>query len=160
MGFLFTKCASMTEPSVKWRLEENDMENYINKNNLEESLSSLNEKMNKMKKYNLNILYYDELLLEERENNDNCTFLSININGTFYGCHYFELFKIICEKIINSKKEFILISSGSSAQQVFDYCSNIKEIKAYLIYCFDKDKYLPLKKNIQNYLEFIIFLMI
>jgi len=25
----------------------------------------------------------------------------MNINGTFYGCHYFELFKIVCEKIKN-----------------------------------------------------------
>ena len=159
MGFLFSKknydlkvkneIVIGCYHSVNWRLEEfkKFMEDYINKNNLKESLSSLNEKMNKMKKYNLNIIYYDELLLEERENNDNSTFLSININGTFYGCHYYELFKIICQKIINSKKEFILISSGSSAQKVFDYCSNIKEIKAYLIYCFNKDKYLPLKNK-------------
>ena len=139
--------------SVEWRLEEeeklrkkykNYFEVYIIENNLKESLSSLNQKMEKMRKYNINILYYDELLLEAKENNDNCTFLEINTNGTFYGCHYFELFKIVCEKIINSKKEFILISSGSSAQKVFDHCSNIKEIKAYLIYCFDKSKYLPL----------------
>ena len=36
--------------------------------------------------------------LLNKENSDNCTFLSMNMNGTFYGCHYFELFKIVCEK--------------------------------------------------------------
>ena len=56
------------------------------------------EEKNEMKKYNLNILYYDENLRDKGENSDNCTFFDLNINGTFYGCHYFELFKIVCEK--------------------------------------------------------------
>lgn len=68
----------------------------------------------------------------------------MNINGTFYGCHYFELLKIVCEKINNKKKEFILISSGSCSKKVFDYCSNINEIREYFIYCFNADKYKPL----------------
>ncbi len=102
------------------------------------------QKNNKIKKYNLNILYYDEHLKNNEENSDNCSFIDINTNGTFYGCHNFELFKIVCEKIINNKKEFILISSGSAAKKVFDYCSNIKEIREFYIYCFQIEKYLPL----------------
>ena len=141
-------CVEYRIRSVEWRLEKEKesiiKHKNINDNNLKESFSSLNQKMDKMRKYNLNILYYDELLIESRENNDNCTFFSLNTNGTFYGCHYFELFKIVCEKIIKSKKEFILISSGSSSQKIFDYCANIKEIRTYLIYCFDKEKYIPL----------------
>ena len=79
----------------------------------------------------------------------------MNTNGTFYGCHNFELFKIVCEKLVKSKKEFILLSSGSCAQKIYDYCSNIKEIREYFIYCFLKDKYMPLmnkypKKGVYN----------
>jgi hypothetical protein len=66
------------------------------------------EKKKETKKFNLNILYYDEYLLN-KENSNNCSFLYMNMNGTFYGCHYFDLFKIVCEKIKRNKKEFILI---------------------------------------------------
>ena len=67
----------------------------------------------------------------------------MNINGTFYGRHNFELFKIVCEKIRINKKQFILISSGSAAKKIYDYCSNIKEIREYLIYCFIKKNIWP-----------------
>ena len=99
---------------------------------------------NKPKKYNLNILYYDEHLRNDEENSDNCSFIEMNTNGTFYGCHNFELFKIVCEKLIKSKKEFILLSSGSCAEKIYDYCSNMNEIREYYIYCFLKEKYMPL----------------
>ena len=92
-----------------------------------------NKKVAKTKKYNLNILYYDEHLRNDEENSDNCSFFCMNTNGTFYGCHNFELFKIVCEKIVKSKKEFILLSSGSSAQKIYDYCLNMKEIREYYI---------------------------
>lgn len=97
-------------------------------------------KIEKKEKYDLNILYYDENLLN-KENSDNCCFLSMNMNGTFYGCHYFDLFKIICDKIKRNKNQFILITSGSCAQKKFNYCSNINEIREYFIFCFDEEKY-------------------
>ena len=96
------------------------------------------------KKYNLNILYYDENLIGSKENSDNCSFIEMNTNGTFYGCHNFKLFKIVCEKIKRNQKQFILITSGSAAKKIYDYCYNIKEIREYFIYCFQKDKYIPL----------------
>ena len=108
------------------------------------SIENSYKEINKIKKYNLNILYYDEHLRDEEENSDNCSFIEMNINGTFYGCHNFELFKIICEKIKNKNKEFILLSSGSAAKKIYDYCSNIKEIREYYIYCYYKEKYIPL----------------
>ena len=58
----------------------------------------------KPKKYNLNILYYDEHLKNDEENSDNCSFIVMNTNGTFYGCHNFELFKIVCDKLKKPKK--------------------------------------------------------
>ena len=103
-------------------------------------------KKEKIQKRHLNILYYDKNLNNE-ENSDLCAHISFNINGTFYGCHNFELFKIIIEKIKDSKKDFILICSGSSAKKIFDYCSNVNEINSYYIYCYDKQKYIPLIKE-------------
>ena len=85
-------------------------------------------------------------ILDEKKSSNNCTFFEMNTYGTFYGCHYFELFKTVCKKIKNNKKEFILISSGSCAQKIFNYCSDIDEIREYFIYCFNIDKYKPLKK--------------
>ena len=99
------------------------------------------------KKLELNILYYDESLKNTEENNLNCSFFKMNIKGTFYGCHNENLFKYICDKIRNSNKEFILISSGSSAEKIYDYWSDICQIKNYYIYCLGTDKYAPLKRS-------------
>ena len=114
------------------------------------SIENSYKEINKIKKYNLNILYYDEHLRDEEENSDNCSFIEMNINGTFYGCHNFELFKIICEKIKNKNKEFILLSSGSAAKKIYDYCSNIKEIREYYIYCYYKEKYNTFNESISK----------
>ena len=144
-------CGILCAESVEFKL--NKISYSINEENFlsnEEKLFLLQKYWkNKIifKKYNLNILYYDEHLKDNEENCDNETFFEMNNNGTFYGCHNFELFKIVCEKIIGNKKEVILLTSGSSAQKIFDYCSNIKEIREYYIYCFDKDKYIPLMKK-------------
>ena len=152
------------QESVKWKLEKE--ENYLKKMkeyNQEKSENNfltpkkkysftsnigtsylIKKKISKIKKFNLNILYYDEHLKDNEENSDNCSFIEMNINGTFYGCHNFELFKAVCLKLINKNKEFILLTSGSSAQKIYNYCSSIKEIREYYIYCFRKDKYIPL----------------
>ena len=71
----------------------------------------------------------------------------MNLNGTFYGCHYFELFEKVYEKIKRNKTEFILISSGVSAEKIFDFCSNMKEIREYYIYCHEKEKYTNLTEK-------------
>ena len=112
--------------------KEKKLNNILSKESKKEYLKK-GEKINIIKKYDLNIIYYDENL-KNPENSDNCSFFDMNINGTFYGCHYFELFKIVCEKIKNTKKEFILISSGSCSKKVFDHCSNIEEIRKYILF--------------------------
>ena len=116
---------------------------YATFNNLKDSKLTFSKKPFK-KQIILNILYYDESLLDKEENNDNCSFLQINTKGTFYGCHNFDLFKNVCEKIKKGGKEFILLSSGSSAEKIFNYCMNMKEIREFYIYCYLKEKYIPL----------------
>jgi hypothetical protein len=92
----------------------------------------------------LNILYYDELLRKRPENADNCTFFQMNINGTFYGCHTLKLFKQILKKIRSSHKQFILITSGSSSEKIFNICINMEEIRECYIYCYLKENYIHL----------------
>ncbi len=88
--------------SIDYKLKKKKIDKIYKK-----SIYSYNSKKH-VKKINLNILYYDENLNNE-ENSDNSSFLFLNIDGTFYGCHYFELFKIICEKIKNKKKRIYII---------------------------------------------------
>ena len=133
---------NMNLNSSELRIKERLFSEIKNNNNLQ-----INIENNSYNKCKLNILYYDENLKNKDENKDICTFFEMNLLGTFYGCHYFELFKNICEKIKRNKIKFILISSGSSAEKIFDYCSNIDEIREYYIYCSEKEKYKYLFDN-------------
>jgi len=101
-----------------------------------------------LSKLPLNIIYYDENLKDKgNENSDNCTFFQMNLTGTFYGCHNFQLFQLVCEQIKKRKKIFILLCSGSASEKIFDYCSNMEQIREYYIFCFKKEKYEPLLKK-------------
>ena len=93
----------------------------------------------------LNIVYYDENLRDRGgENSNNCTFFQMNTKGTFYGCHNFDLFQLVCEEIKKRDKQFILLCSGRAAEKIFKYCSDIEQIREYYIFCFKKADYIPL----------------
>ena len=148
--------------SIHYKLENYEPTSiHYNLENFEYIKKEYNYKYNhknKRRKMNLNILYYDENLNNE-ENSDNSSFFFMNTNGTFYGCHYFELFEKVLEKIKNNKKEFILLCSGSSSEKIFDYCSNVQELKEFYIYCFERKKYIslikkyPKLKGVYNFFE-------
>ena len=97
-----------------------------------------------LKQYELNILYYDEEMQDKGENSDNCAFFRMNTKGTFYGCHNLDLFKVVCEKIKKNGKVFILLSSGSAAEKIYNYCIDMNQIRECYIYCSWKEKYIPL----------------
>ena len=122
----------------------------------------INSNKKSEKKYNYNIIHYDENLTNFSENNNYCSKFKLELEGTYYGINNFELFKYICNKIIqksiylkNSKK-YILISSGSCAKKIFDYCTTIKinQIILYYIFCLNIPQYLPLK-NIYPKLKYV-----
>ena len=96
--------------------------------------------------FNKNIIYYDEEITTE-ENNNICTYFKLNLRGTFYGVNNFELFKYICTLIDIKKRPFILVCSGSSAEKAFKYCSNKKMICEFYIYCLHREKYIYLEKK-------------
>jgi len=144
MGASYQSVEMKAKMLEKEKEKEKEYLKYKKVVEISELMNKIIKKHKNEKKYNLNIIYYDEHLRDEEENSDNCSFIEMNINGTFYGCHNFKLFKLVCEKIKNNQKQFILISSGSAAKKIYDYCSNINEIREYFIYCWLKDKYMPL----------------
>ena len=95
-----------------------------------------------MRKYRINLIYYDKNLAS-KENNGYCSNFKKYLEGAFYGINNFNLFVYICHKIQQNSRKFILLSSGSSAKEVFDYCEtkNISNIYMYLIFCSYKQKY-------------------
>ena len=119
--------------------ENKTLNNCNDKTDLNYYIPKSNE--NKLK---LNILYYDECLLKNMIVSEYCAYIQMNINGTFYGCHNMSLLNLVIEKIKKSDREFILITSGSSAEKIYKKIGNIKNIREYYIYCCIKEKYLPL----------------
>ena len=127
---------------------ENQIKNFCQYfNNDQNNANSINNILDcQLIKLNLDIIYYDEKLKNE-ENSLNCAFFKMRNTGTFYGCHNFQLLKYVLKKIKDTNKVFVIISSGKSANLVFNYCSVIPEIKFYFIYCSAVENYLNLKQN-------------
>ena len=97
-------------------------------------------------KFNFNIIYYDENLKKTGENNNYCAYFKNQLEGVFYGINDYNLFTYICHKVQQNTRSFILISSGSSAKKLYDYCKQkkINKIYMYLILCSNKEKYIHL----------------
>ena len=112
----------------------NDKKNYLKPKNPENRLK-------------LNILYYDESLLKNRTLSDFCAYIQMNIAGTFYGCHKMDLFNLVIQKIRSSDRQFILITSGSNAENIYSNISNLYNIREYYILCSGNEK-----KSNYNYL--------
>ena len=114
------------------------------------------ENNNNQKKFKLNIIYYDENLKSSKENNSYCSDFKMNTLGTFYGIHHYNLFLYICKRLYFDSKIFTLICSGSAADKIFSYCSNLDKINRFYIFCFQKEKYIyllqkyPKLKNVYN----------
>ena len=115
--------------------------NNINKNS---NKIDINKFILMTKKFNINIIFYNEDLNKTSDNNFACSYFKLKLDGIFYGIDNFNLFKYICHKIQQNMKKFILISSGSCSKKIFEYCSkiNITQIYKYYIYCSNKQKYL------------------
>lgn len=101
------------------------------------------------KRFNFNIIHYDDNMEKSAENQSYVSFFKTELSGTYYGVSNFNQFKYICSKIQKKSKNFILICSGSSAQKVFDYCiqNDINRIYIFFIFCFKKKNYCHLFKS-------------
>ena len=138
--------------SVYYSIKDNeDFKYHSELSELSKKISLLLYKLREIKeklglsKLPLNIVYYDTNLRDKGgENSNNCTFFQMNTTGTFYGCHNFDLFQLVCEQIKKRDKKFILLCSGRAAENVFNYCGEIEQIREYYIFCFKKEDYIPL----------------
>ncbi len=119
----------------------------ININNNMIGHIDLNKQILLTKKYNINIIYYDEALPTDKESNNICAYFKLKLEGVFYRVNNYNLFLYICHKISQNKRAFILITPGSCAKKLFDYLSqkNINQIYKYYIYCMHKQNYEHLK---------------
>ena len=104
------------------------------------------------KTYNINIIFYDEDLTRDSENNYYCSYFKSKLEGTFYGINHFNLFQYICHKIQQNQRNFILITTGKYAEKIFNFCeqNNINKIYKYYIYCIDRTKYISLLGTFPN----------
>ena len=108
---------------------------------LSKTISLLLYKIRKIKKEKgiskllLNVIYYDTNLRDKgNENSNNCTFFQMNIQGIFCECYNFGLFQLVCEEIKKRDKQFILLSSRRAAEKIFNYCSDIEQIREYYFF--------------------------
>ena len=144
--------------SVYYSIKDNqDFKYHSELSELSKKLSLLLYKLREIKeklgisKLPLNIIYYDTNLRDKGgENSNNCTFFQMNTEGTFYGCHNFDLFQLVCEQIKQRDKKFILLCSGRAAENIFNYCGQIEQIREYYIFCFKKEDYIPLLEKYQK----------
>ena len=95
------------EKTAKEELKDKNEMFEQEKNNIEEEKELKNnnpssKEIIETEKYNLNILYYDENL-KNIENDNISSFFQMYLNGTFYGCHNFILFKNVYTKIKSAK---------------------------------------------------------
>ena len=123
------------------------IENYLTEGNViihnkQVPVNQLKNQIILRKKFKINIIYFDKNLTST-ENNRYCSYFKLQLEGAFYGINNFNLFIYICHKIQQNKRNFIIITSGSSAKEIFDYCEtkNINNIIFYLIFCGNKAKY-------------------
>ena len=95
------------------------------------------------------IIYYDKSLKSQKEN----LFNFIKLRKTFYGNEIygvdtFDKFKYLISLFCKLNNYYYIISSGSCAKEYLDseYFEENRIID-FIIYCFDKEIYLPLKKK-------------
>ena len=128
------------------------------KNNDPYIKNNLNYYIPQSKKLKLNIVYYDEKLIENMDKSDYCAYLQMNILGTFYGCHNPLLFEYICGKIEESDREFILIATGSTFEKINYFIQSNYKIREIYILCnyyenynYLMQKYPKIKGIYKNY---------
>lgn len=98
------------------------------------------------KGYKFNLIYYDESISKNEETHGFFKFLKNNIKGVFFACPDFDSFQKIF-LIINQFKEetkFVLLTSGSSAEKIFNCCNSSNYIQEGYIFCMRVNKYKPL----------------
>ena len=96
------------------------------------------------------IIYYDKNLKKSKENLNNFIKLRESFYGNeIYGVDTFDKFKFLIILFKKTNQNYYIISSGSCAKEFISsgyFEETINRIIDYMIYCFNKEEYLPLLK--------------
>lgn len=95
------------------------------------------------------IIYFDKNLKKARENQLNFIKLRETFYGNeIYGVKSFDEFKYLISLFGKNNDNYYIITSGSDAEEFLnsEYVDE-KRIIDFIIYCFNKEKYLPLMKK-------------
>lgn len=113
------------------------------------SNTQIQKKIEKVGDYHINLIYYDESMEKSEETHSYFKFLKNNVQGVYFACHNFDSFQKICRiiKQLPEKPKFILMTSGSTAEKIYSYCLHENCFQEAMIFCFYREKYLPLMKK-------------
>ena len=95
------------------------------------------------------IIFYNKYLKEEKEDISNFIKLRQSFYGNeVYGVEDFEKFKFLITLFGKQQQNYYLVLSGSASKEFLDsgYYDN-NRVMDFIIYCYDKNKYLPLKEK-------------
>ena len=97
---------------------------------------------------NVNVIFYDKGIISNLDTHLNFIKIKRIVKGAIFGTDDSDLFKRVIELIKSGgSPPFILIISGSLAEQVLPEIHNEEFIRSVLIFCFDIEKYSKLKEK-------------
>ena len=98
---------------------------------------------------NVNVIYFDEGIISNFETHLNFLLIKKIVKGALFGLEDYSLLKKVVELIKKSDSPpFILITSGSSAEKILPELHKENFIYDILIFCYNLNKYIYLKKHI------------
>ena len=129
----------------------NDYSNFINKKINMENKLKITANPPRINRY-INIIYHDNNYSERKNGIDSdCDLFRQKVNGAFIFSNSRELFANIINHIKNTKGNsiiFNLIVNGNNFEEIYDVLYNehseISFINKICIFCYRKEKYLPL----------------
>lgn len=102
----------------------------------------------KFEKLKLNLIFYYEN--KSKENTDIYNRLKLEILGGFFGIQKLNILKNLFKKLENEHTSIILISTGSSFENIRALCESYDFIKNIVIYCMDVKKYKKIYSSIKK----------
>ena len=139
------------EQNIKVDYGQIKQEAFIDKLlNEEDKKIGFDFKLLKRDELNVNLIHFDKNMTS-KENYKYYNYFKVNVVGGFQAIDDINFFKAYLEVIKDKNIPFIVISSGSSANEVIPICQEYPFIKEVIIFCGDKDYHEKnTKKKYQN----------
>ena len=109
-------------------------------------------KLLKRNELNVNLIHFDKNITND-ENYEYYNYFKVNVVGGFFAIDDINFFKCYLEVINEKNIPFIVISSGSSADEVVEICQNYPFIKEVIVFCGDYNKHKNKTEKYPNYVK-------